>query len=70
MALSTRVLEGAGCQGSAGGRDGDGEAEGVEGVDVPAQGALGAATVVVVVGSEVGEGGGGIGQQVPDHGQD
>ena len=52
------------------GLEGDLVAEGLELADVAADGALGAAALVVVVGSEIDELGVGIGQEVPDDGQD
>src|SRR5512146_2310726 len=58
------------CPASGDGVQGDLVAEGVEAVDVVADGALGAAARVVVVWSEVDEGGVGVGQQVPDADQD
>ena len=50
--------------------EGDGIAEGFQVVDVGADGALGAATDVVEVRAEVDEGDRGVGEQVPDDGQD
>jgi hypothetical protein len=55
---------------SGGGLQGDLVAEGVQRVDVVADGALGAAASVIVVGSEVGEGGVLVAEQVPDDDQD
>src|SRR3954454_2333391 len=55
---------------SGGGLQVDLVAEGVQGADVVADGALGAAAGVVVVGSEFGEGGLLVAEQVPDDGED
>ena len=50
--------------------DGDGEAEGLDLLDVVAELAVGIEAGLVVAGAEVGEPGGGVGEQVPDDDQD
>src|SRR4029077_12284184 len=50
--------------------DGDGEAERLDLLDVVADFAVGVGAGLVAAGAEVGEPGGGVGEQVPDYGHD